>query len=222
MKQGDLRLCLSQSFTVSLGTYWTEYEWLVLSHRWIIDLGHQVPQVYKLCSILMTGLTSQAWTTGGMYTTIYTTARLPPAWSQINPAPHPETWMLCVPCAAHCLSWAGADGWWADTPPKPWAPIYQQPLRTWGYHSISGIKLLHTCFDTSQQVKLCFSCNNTGWRKDPHMVMLHRFQISCTYCWFKNSSCNTPFCPVSNQCFWLPFLTNSSYDHKTPHGRGSG
>lgn len=111
MKQGDLRLCLSQSYTVSLGTYWTEYEWLVLSHRQIIDLGHQVPQVYKLCSILITGLTSQAWTTGGMYTTIYTTARLPPAWSQINPGPHPETWMLCVPSAAHRLSWAGADGW---------------------------------------------------------------------------------------------------------------
>lgn len=96
MKQDDLRLCLFQSYTVSLGMYWTEYEWLVHSHRQIIDLGHQVPQVYKqcLCSIFMTGFMSQAWTTRG----IYTTACLLPAqmyWSQTSLGPHPGTCTFC-------------------------------------------------------------------------------------------------------------------------------
>lgn len=116
MKQDDLRLCLFQSYTVSLGMYWTEYEWLMHSHRQIIDLGHQVLQVYKiyLCSIFMTDLMSQAWTIRGMYTTINTTACLPPAqryWAQINPGPHSGMWMLHVPSAVHPLSWEGADGW---------------------------------------------------------------------------------------------------------------
>lgn len=59
-------------------------------------------------------------------------------------------------------------------------------------------------------------------KKGPHTVTLHRFHISSTWWWFKNSSCNTPFCPMSNQCFWLHFLTNPFYDHKTPYGRASG
>lgn len=63
--------------------YRTEYEWLVHScnHSQIIDLGHQVPQVYKqcLCSTLMTALISQDWTIGGMQTNIYTTVCIPPA-----------------------------------------------------------------------------------------------------------------------------------------------
>lgn len=104
--------------------------WMVGTVTQIIDLGQQVPQVYKqcLCSIFMTDLMSQAWTIGGMYTTTYTTACPPPAWmcwSQINPGPHPGRWMLCVPSTVHPLSWAGAGGWWADTPPKPWARISQ-------------------------------------------------------------------------------------------------
>lgn len=49
--------------------------------RQIIDLGHQVPQVYKqcLCSTLMTALISQDWTIGGMQTNIYTTVCIPRA-----------------------------------------------------------------------------------------------------------------------------------------------
>lgn len=74
----------------------------------------------------MTGLMSQDWTSGGMYTNIYTSACIPPTGmyrSQTNPGPHPGRWMLCEPSAVHPVM-----GWGADTPPKPWAPISQQSL----------------------------------------------------------------------------------------------
>lgn len=67
--------------------------------------------------------------------------------------------------------------------------------------------LLNTCFDTRQEGKPCFSSNYTGWRNVPHMVMLHRFQISSTQGWFRNSPCNTPFAPlpinISGYLSWL-------------------
>lgn len=181
------------------------------------DLGHQAPQIYKqcLCSILMTGLMSQTWTTGSRYTPIYTTACLPPArmgWSQINPGPQAGTWMPCVPSAVHPLWWAGADGC-ELTHPKALGTYFSAVLDDLRQHGIEGIRLLSTCFETSQEGKPCFSSNDTGWRKVLHMVMLHRFQISSTQWWFKYSSCNTPFAPrpinVSGYLSWLtlPMIT---------------
>lgn len=88
----------------------------------------------------LTGFMPQVWTTGGMYTIIYTTDCLPPAqmwsfstpdWSQSNPGPHLGTMILCVPSAVKPLLWAGANSWWAETPPKLWAHISQQSLCTY-------------------------------------------------------------------------------------------
>lgn len=106
-------------------------------------LGHQAPQIYKqcLCSILITGLVTNLDNWKQLHPHLLHS--LSPTCSNVLVPNQSRTTArnvdaMCTFCWASSVA-GRADGWWADTPPKPWACISQQSWMTWDSAALTAL-----------------------------------------------------------------------------------